>query len=91
MEVSGALLWVGGGGWGIILGGWRWVRHYFGWVGVRGGGGGGGGGQHCLIMLIDSLDWESALNNLDVNHQFSVFNLIIMNVVTNFIANETMS
>ena len=42
-------------------------------------------------MPIDILDWESALNNLDANHQFSVFNSIIMNVVTNFIANETMS
>ena len=34
MGVSEALFWVGGGGWGIILDGWRWVGHYFGWVGV---------------------------------------------------------
>ena len=84
-----------GGKWGITLGGWGWVGHYFGWVEVGETlfwvGGGEWGWVHCLIMLIDSLDWESALNNLDVNHQFSVFNLIIMNVVTNFIANETMS
>ena len=27
-----------GGSWGEnILGGWRWVRKYFGWVGVKGG------------------------------------------------------
>ena len=30
--VDGALLWVGGGGFGIILGGWRWVGKHFGWV-----------------------------------------------------------
>ena len=84
-----------GGKWGITLGGWGWVGHYLGWVEVGETlfwvSGGEWGWVHCLIMLIDSLDWESALNNLDVNHQFSVFNLIIMNVVTNFIANETMS
>ena len=37
MGVYGALFWVGRGEWGkwsIILGGWRWVGHYFGWVGV---------------------------------------------------------
>ena len=49
MGVSGALFWVGGGGWGIIIqmdgGGWGiildglgWVGHYFGWVGVSEGG-----------------------------------------------------
>ena len=25
------------GKWGIILGGWRWVGHYFEWVGMNGG------------------------------------------------------
>ena len=28
------IFWVGRGRWGIILGGWGWVRKYFGWVGV---------------------------------------------------------
>ena len=44
---------------GIILGGWRLVGHYFGWVGVGGaicwvGGGRQGewGWLHCLIMPI---------------------------------------
>ena len=36
VAVGGALFWVGGSGWGIILGGWRWVGHYFGWVAVGG-------------------------------------------------------
>ena len=31
-----ALFWVGGGGWVILLGGWRWVGKYFGWVGEDG-------------------------------------------------------
>ena len=37
MRVDGALFWVGGMGgdaWGIVLFGWEWVGHYFGWVGV---------------------------------------------------------
>ena len=29
--------------------------------------------------------WESALNNLDANDQVSVFNLTIMNIVTNIV------
>ena len=39
-----------GGGWGIILGGQRWVENIFGW-----GGGGGEGWVHCLIMLKASI------------------------------------
>ena len=38
---------------------------------------------------IDIFDREYALNNLDVNDQVSVFNPTIMNIVTNFIPNET--
>ena len=38
---------VGGGVWGIILGGWGWVGKYFGWAGV---GGDEWGWVHCLIM-----------------------------------------
>ena len=34
--VSEILLWIGGGGRGIILGGWEWVGKYFGLVGVGG-------------------------------------------------------
>ena len=55
-----------GGGWSIILGGWGWLGHYFGWMGVVGalfwvggvGGalfwvsGGGWGRVRCLIMPI---------------------------------------
>ena len=48
--MGGTLFWVGGGVWGIILGGWEWVGRmgkYFGWLGV---GGGERGWMHCLIM-----------------------------------------
>ena len=47
-------MWVILGGLGIILSGWRWVGHYFGWVGVDGTlfwvGRGESGCLHCLIM-----------------------------------------
>ena len=33
-------------------------------------------------------DWESLLNNLDVNEQVSVFNETIMNIMSNFVPNE---
>ena len=36
MGVYGALFWVGGSGWGIILGKWAWVGKYFGWVELAG-------------------------------------------------------
>ena len=39
----------------------------------------------------DILDWEVALNNLDANDQLSVFNSTVMNIVINFIANESLS
>ena len=39
--------------------------------------------------LIENLfDWESSLNNLDVNEQISVFNETIMNIMSNFVHNE---
>ena len=38
---------------------------------------------------IDIFDRESALNNLGANDQVSVFSSSIMNIVTNFISNET--
>ena len=58
--MGGALFWVGGGGWGIILGEWRWLGNYF-WVSGGGWGitfgkcgwvGGEWGWLHCLIMPI---------------------------------------
>ena len=30
MGVYGVIFWVGGGSWGIILGGWKWVGKHFG-------------------------------------------------------------
>ena len=36
MGVYGALFWVSGGRWGIVLGGLGWVGKYFGWVGLGG-------------------------------------------------------
>ena len=39
MGVSGCV-------WGIILGEWEWVRHYFGWVGVVG-----------ALLLVGVDDW----------------------------------
>ena len=49
MGVSRALFWVDGGVWGIILGGWMWVGHYFGWVRVDGS---EWWWLHCLIMPV---------------------------------------
>ena len=40
---------------------------------------------------IDTFDWESSLNYLDANDQVSVFNSTIMNIVTNFIPNESIT
>ena len=37
---------------------------------------------------INLFDWESLLNNLDVNKQVSVFNETIMNFMSNFAPNE---
>ena len=43
----GALFWVGGCWQDIILGGWGWVKKYFGWVEM---GGSDRGRVHCLII-----------------------------------------
>ena len=60
MGVSGALFCMGGCGWCIILGEWRWLGNYF-WVSGGGWGiifgkcgwvGGEWGWLHCLIMPI---------------------------------------
>ena len=37
---------------------------------------------------INLFDWESLLNNLDVNEQVSVFNETIMNIMSDFVPNE---
>ena len=41
-----------------------------------------------IKKAIDLFDWESLLNNLEVNEQVSVFNETIMNVMSNFVPNE---
>ena len=40
---------------------------------------------------IDIFDWESALKYIYDNDQVSVFNSAILNIVTNFIPNETIT
>ena len=40
---------------------------------------------------IDIFDWKSALNYIDANDKVSVFNLTILNIVSNFIPNETIT
>ena len=44
-----------------------------------------------IKRAIDIFDWESTLNYLDDNDQISVFSKTIMNIVTNFIPNETIT
>ena len=44
-----------------------------------------------IKRVIDIFDWESALNYLDANDQVSLSNSTIMNIVTNFIPNETIT
>ena len=44
-----------------------------------------------IKRAIDIFDWESALNYIDVNDQVSVFNSTILNIVSNFIPNETIT
>ena len=41
-----------------------------------------------LKIAINLFDWESSLDNLDVNEQVSVFNGTTMNIVSNFDPNE---
>ena len=40
------------------------------------------------IIAINLFDWESSLKNSDVNDQVSVFNEIIMNIMSNFVPKE---
>ena len=44
-----------------------------------------------IKRAIDVFDWESALNYIDANDQVSVFNSIILNIVSNSIPNETIT
>ena len=41
-----------------------------------------------IKKAISLFDWESSLNNLDVNEQVSVSNETIMNIMSNFVPNE---
>ena len=41
-----------------------------------------------IKKAVNLFDWESSLNNLDVNEQVSVFNELIMSIMSNFILNE---
>ena len=44
-----------------------------------------------IKRAIDTFVWESALNHIDANDQVSVFNSTILNIVSNFIPNETIT
>ena len=44
-----------------------------------------------IKRAIDIFDWESTLNYIDANDQVSVFNLTILNIVSNVIPNETIT
>ena len=44
-----------------------------------------------IKRTIDIFDWESALNYIDANDQVSVFNSTILNIISNFIPNETIT
>ena len=44
-----------------------------------------------IKRAIDIFNWESALNYIDANDQVSVFNSTILNIVSNFIPNETIT
>ena len=44
-----------------------------------------------IKRAIDIFDWEFALNCIDANDQVSVFYSIILNIVSNFIPNETIT
>ena len=41
-----------------------------------------------IKKAISLFDWESSLNNLDINEQVSVFNETITNIMSNFVPNE---
>ena len=44
-----------------------------------------------IKRVTDIFDWESILNYIDANDQVSVFNSAILNIITNFISNETIT
>ena len=44
-----------------------------------------------IKRVTDIFDWESILNYIDANDQVSVFNPAILNIITNFISNETIT
>ena len=41
-----------------------------------------------IKRAVDLFDWESALTDLDVNEQVSIFNNTITNIMSNFVPNE---
>ena len=47
--------------------------------------------SYHIKRAIDISDWESPLNYIDINDQVSVFNSTILNIVSNFIPNETIT
>ena len=47
-----------------------------------------GANSDYIKKAINLFDWESSLNNLDVNEQVSVFNETIMSIMSNFVPNE---
>ena len=49
------------------------------------------GNSDHIKRVIDIFDLESAINYIYANNQVSVFNSTIMNIVTNFIPNETIT
>ena len=46
------------------------------------------GNSDHIKKTFNLFDWESSLNNLDVNEQVFVFNETIMNIMSNFVPNE---
>ena len=44
-----------------------------------------------IKRAIDIFDWESALNHIDANDPVSLFNSTILNIISNFIPNETIT
>ena len=44
-----------------------------------------------IKRAIDIFEWESALNYIDADGQVPVFNLTILNIVSNIIPNETIT
>ena len=49
------------------------------------------GNSDNIKRAIEIFYWESTQNYIDANDQVSVFNLTILNIVTNFIPNVTIT